>query len=316
LTVVPGVHRILSSKAGGYLLDTHSSLKNPPRLDLLNGNGELLRTIHDRATHELESCHLGEVESFRISTADGLPLPVVWYLPPGFDRTCRYPVVIKVYGAPGSRNVRNRFDSRLSQYYLSQQGIISMRIDHRGSGHFGKAYTDLMHRNLGYWEIHDLIEIGKYLRTLPFINSEKIGIWGGSYGGYVASLALCRAPDYFSHGIADSSVIDWKWYDSAYTERYMDTPEQNPDGYRKSSVLTHIAGYRGGLRITHGSMDDNVHMQHTFQFLRAAAESGKTVELMIYPGERHGYERAAGVTEKRAAMAFWLKHFLGKEAVE
>jgi len=315
LTIAGGTHQILSSTKGTYFLDTYSSVKIPPRLELIDKNANILRKIAHRLTPELDALKLAKVELFSITTDDGLHLPAVWYLPPDFNERHRYPVVLKVYGAPGSRIVRNVFDCRMRNYFLAKQGIIVMLVDHRGSGHFGKGYTDLMHRNLGTWELHDLIQTVKHLRRLPFIDAEKIGIWGSSYGGYVAALALCKATDFFSHGIADSSVIDWKLYDTVYTERYMDQPEQNPDGYRESSVLSHVSGYRGGLRITHGSMDDNVHLQHTFQFVKAVLETGKPIELMIYPGERHGYKFEMGIADNRAALNFWLKHFLGKEVL-
>ena len=171
----------------------------------------------------------------------------------------------------------------------------------------------LMHRNLGKWEMHDYVQAVKYLRKQPFVDPERIGITGGSYGGYTTSLALTKESEYFRFGIASSSVIDWRLYDSVYTERYMDTPQENPQGYDDGSVLNYIEGYRGGLRITHGSADDNVHMQNTVQFIDAVLESGKTVELMIYPDEFHGWRRSKKYRESVLSDTnFWLRNFFDR----
>jgi dipeptidyl-peptidase-4 len=174
----------------------------------------------------------------------------------------------------------------------------------------GKKGMALMHRNLGKWEMNDYIQIVKYLRTQPFIDSEKIGIGGGSYGGYMAAMALTYGADYFQYGIADSSVIDWKLYDSVYTERYMDTPQENPEGYKESSVLSYVNHLKGTLKISHGTIDDNVHAQHTLQFIDKALDLGKTVELMLYPGERHGMGGKKSIQHRKSILNFWLKNLL------
>jgi dipeptidyl-peptidase-4 len=189
-----------------------------------------------------------------------------------------------------------------------------MSVDHRGSGHFGKKGTDLMHRCLGKWEMHDYIEAVKYLRSLPFVDPERIGISGGSYGGYVTALALASASDYFKFGAAEFSVIDWALYDSVYTERYMDTPAENPEGYKNGSVLTYVDRCQGTLRIIHGTMDDNVHMQNTLQLVSRMLDAGKKFELMIYPGERHGFRGKKGLESRKADLDFWFRHLLGRAA--
>ncbi len=168
---------------------------------------------------------------------------------------------------------------------------------------------EAMDHCLGKWEIADYSSAVDYLRTLPFVDGKKIGITGGSYGGYVAALALAAAPDSFSCGIADFAVSDWSLYDSVYTERYMGLPAENPEGYRQASVLSHLPTYRGGLLLVHGSMDDNVHMQNTLQLLDAMLNLGKTAELMIYPGERHGVRGVKAVEYYRSALDFWKRKF-------
>jgi dipeptidyl-peptidase-4 len=169
-----------------------------------------------------------------------------------------------------------------------------------------------MYRNFGKWEMHDYIQAVKYLRTLPFVDSQKIGITGGSYGGYVTALALTYGADYFQYGIARSPGFDWKLYDTIYTEKYMDTPKDNPEGYEKGSVFKYIDKYKGTIRVTHGTMDDNAHMQATLQFIDKMQEAGKTFELMLYPGERHGYRGKKRIASFKGDLNFWMRHFFGK----
>lgn len=309
------MHRVSVSPGGSWFTDFHSALGVPPRLLLWRGDGRLQRQLGDSRTDKLAEYDLGRAELFRIPTSDGLQLPAAWILPPGFDPSTRYPVVLNVYGGPGAASVGNAFGRGFAEYYLAQQGIIVMTFDHRGSGHFGKKGEDLMHRQLGKWELNDLQEAVRHLRSLPFVDGQRIGITGGSYGGYVAALALLRAGDLFRCGIADFAVTDWRLYDSVYTERYMDTPEQNPDGYRDSSLLHAVDGYRGGLRIAHGSMDDNVHMQNALQLIDRLQDAGKSVELMIYPGERHGFRGPKSVEYRRANLDFWCRHFFNRPFV-
>ena len=314
LTRLDGSHGVTFSNAGSYFLDRFSSVQQPPLLQLCGRDGRVLSRLGESATPVLRRIALGKVEIFKIPTGDGLQLPAVWYLPPDFKAEKRYPVVFSVYGGPGSRSAVDAFPRRLDDYFLAQQGIIVLKVDHRGSGHFGKQGMEAMHRCLGKWEIADYCSAASYLRTLPFVDGNLIGITGGSYGGYVAALAMVSAPDYFTCGIADFAVSDWSLYDSVYTERYMDLPTENPEGYRQASVLSHMATYRGGMRLTHGSMDDNVHMQNTLQLLNGILDLGKTAELMVYPGERHGVRGIKAVEFEKSAFDFWKrKLFSAKE---
>ncbi|MFC2155067.1 DPP IV N-terminal domain-containing protein [Acidobacteriota bacterium] len=309
LTENKGSHRVTVAPSGKYFIDNYSSIQTPTRLELRDNNSRLIREIADSATPTLKEYDLGKVEMFRITTDDGYKLPARWLLPPNFNKNRKYPVIFSIYGGPGSSSVSNSYP-RLSHFFLAQNDIIVLSVDHRGSGHFGKKGIDLMHRCLGKWEMHDYSQAVKYLRTLPFVDGEKIGITGGSYGGYAAALALTKASDYFNCGIAGASVIDWRFYDSVYTERYMDTPEQNPEGYKNSSVLSYIDGYRcGSIRITHGTMDDNVHMQNTIQFIEKVLNAGKSLELMLYPGDRHGYSGNKRLDSNRAGFNFWMRKF-------
>lgn len=169
-----------------------------------------------------------------------------------------------------------------------------------------------MHRNLGKWEMHDLIEAVKWLRNMPFIDETKIGITGGSYGGYTTCMALTYGADYFTHGWASSSVTRWELYDTVYTERYMDRPIDNPEGYKFGSALTHADKYKGVLFLTHGTMDDNVHMQNTTQLIDKLIDLGKKFEFMAYPNQRHGFRGAKRTHSTQMSVEFWFKHFLGR----
>lgn len=313
LTAGGGSHMVTVSPRGSFFLDRFSSLAEPWRLRLCRGDGRVLRSLGESATPALAAHALGRAEIFRIPAADGLQLPAAWILPPDFDPGRKYPVVLSIYGGPGARSVRDAFPRRLNDHYLAAQGIIVMTVDHRGAGHHGKRGQELMHRCLGKWEMADYGSAVAWLRGRPFVDGSRIGISGGSYGGYVAALALVSAPDLFCCGIAEYSVTDWALYDSVYTERYMDTPAENPEGYRQGSVLSHAGTYRGGLRLTHGSMDDNVHMQNSLQLLDALLDLGRTVELMIYPGERHGIRGKKAAENAVSSVEFWKRRFFSEE---
>jgi len=162
-----------------------------------------------------------------------------------------------------------------------------------------------MHRNLGKWEMADYTAVAQWLRGKPFVAKDRIGITGGSYGGYVTLMAMTAGVPAFDFGLASASVSDWKLYDSVYTERYMDTPSENPDGYAQGAVLTHIEKYDGGLRITHGTMDDNVHMQNSIQVVDWLVSHNKSFELMLYPNSRHGFVPAQRPHSPRETHDYW-----------
>lgn len=189
---------------------------------------------------------------------------------------------------------------------------MTINVDHRGSGVFGKKGLDYMHRSLGKWEISDYSDAVKWLRQQPWVDSSRMGITGGSYGGYVTCMALLAGADYWTHGIADYSVTDWRLYDNVYTERYMDTPEDNPEGYRQGSALTYAESLKGKLLIRHGDMDDNVHMQNSVWLITTLQDLNKPFEMMIYPGERHGWGGPKRTFQTNETNSFWMKSFFGK----
>lgn len=309
LTKDSGTHRTSVSPGGGYFLDIFSNINNPAKQDLYRSDGTWIRNIDQSQTPKLQEYTLGKKELFTIPTEDGYTLPASWILPPDFDPNKKYPVLFTIYGGPGSSDVSNSFPS-ISSLYLAQEGIIIFSVDHRGSSHFGKKGMSLMHRNLGKWEMHDYIEAVKWLRQKPFVDSAKIGISGGSYGGYTTSMALTYGADYFTHGYARYSVTDWKLYDSVYTERYMDKPEENKEGYEFGSALTHAKKLKGVFVLEHGAMDDNVHMQNTIQLIDVLMDQDKIFEFVLYPNQRHGYGGKKRDNANRRYVDFWFKHFL------
>lgn len=308
-------HSVNLSPNGKYFITTYSNVATPTAVSLCDRRGKEIRKIADSKTESFGEYLIGETELFRVRTKDGYDLPVSWTLPVKFDGTKKYPVIISIYGGPNSAAVSNSWGGLKGQW-LAKEGVIQVSVDHRGSGHFGKAGAALMYRQLGKWEMDDYIEVVKWLRGRAFVDSSRICITGGSYGGYVAALALTYGADYFPYGIASYSVVDYRLYDSHYTERYMDTPAENPEGYKNSSVLTWVDRYKGLLRIVHGTMDDNVHMQNILQLVNSLENSKKHFELMIYPGGRHGWGGAKATHLRNENYRFYYQYLLGKEFPE
>jgi dipeptidyl-peptidase 4 len=312
LTSTAGSHSVKVSPNGNYFIDTWSCVQQPTRVELVSGRGQVIRCLGDANSSALSEYQLGQAELFAIPTADGYQMPTVWILPSDLDKSKKYPVLISIYGGPGAATVSNSWQS-LRNHYYAQNGIIYLAVDHRGSGHFGKKGEALMHRCLGKWEMNDYIDAVKWLQRLPFVDSTRIAITGGSYGGYVTCLALTYGAGYFTHGIAEFSVTDYRLYDSIYTERYMDLPSENSSGYDSTSVMKWVDRYHGLLRITHGTMDDNVHMQNTLQLIDKLQDAGKHFELMLYPNGRHGYGASKGRHAGEESMRFWFRNLLNRE---
>ncbi len=315
-TNISGTHRANVSSNGKYFCDTYSDANTPQRMDLFDSNGNLIKNLGDAKANIFNEYKLGKAEFFTIKTADGFDLPAMWILPPDFDANKKYPVLFSIYGGPGGTDVKNSFSAYMDRYFVAQSGIIYFVVDHRGSAYFGKTGKDYLYRNLGKWEINDYSEAVKWLKSKPFVDDTKIGITGGSYGGYVTCMALTLGADYFTHGIAEYSVTDWQLYDNVYTERYMGLPSENKEGYKFGSAITHAKDYKGLLRISHGTLDDNVHMQNTLQLIDKFTSMNKHFELMLYPNERHGVRFPKWVHAQTEYVRFLFKNFLEKEFTE
>ncbi|MBI2220522.1 MAG: S9 family peptidase [Acidobacteria bacterium] len=309
LTRTDGTHGVRLSTDGSHYIDTFSNITTPQQMALYSADGTLVRKLGDARAAAGPPIAWGKGELFTIPSGDGFNLPAYWVLPPSFDAQRRHPVIFSIYGGPDSGTVRNAFPN-LQAHYWAQRGVITISVDHRGSGHFGKKGVFLMHRRLGQWEMRDLATAVDWLRARSFIAADRIGITGGSYGGYTTMMALTNAAGKFNYGQAGSPVTAWELYDSVYTERLMDTPAENPEGYKSGAVLTYIDRYQGGLRITHGTIDDNVHMQNSLQVIDWLTTHNKPFEVMLYPGSRHGLQMSQRPHANRESHDFWVRHLL------
>jgi len=312
ITSGDGTHNVSISPKGTYFIDTWNSITNKGSIIAYNKSGKLLKEIYKFEQPVYDPSKNSKPEMVKIMTSDGLfNMPAIITYPVNFDPSKKYPVIFAIYGGPDFKNVSNRSQGNNPSWY-SQNGIITFTVDHRGSGQFGKKGLDYLYRSLGKWEILDYEDAVKWLRTKPFVDSSRIGITGSSYGGYMTCLALTKGADYWTHGFAGSSVTDWRLYDDVYTERYMDTPLDNPDGYKDGSVLTFVKNFKGKLFLTHGDMDDNVHMQNSIYLISRLEDEGKSFEFMLYPEGRHGWGGAKATHSKNEANNFWLRNFFGK----
>lgn len=313
ITTGAGYHSVSVSPAGSWFLDTWSSISNPGAITLIDKKAKIVRNIHTQELPAFDPAKHQKSEIVKIKTSDGLfDMPALITYPVNFDPSKKYPVVFTVYGGPDAGSIRNRWTGYQPRWY-AENGIVTINVDHRGSGHFGKKGIDYMHRSLGKWEISDYSDAVKWLREKPWADASRMGITGGSYGGYTTCMAMTLGADYWTHGIADYSVTDWRLYDNVYTERFMDTPEDNPEGYRNGSALTHAANLKGKLLIRHGDMDDNVHMQNSIWLITTLQDLTKPFEYMVYPGERHGWGGPKRVFMTNEGNNFWLRHFFGKQ---
>jgi len=222
----------------------------------------------------------------------------------------KYPVIVNVYGGPHAQRVRNIWQGADFTQYMLQQGYIVFQLDNRGSNYRGTAFEFPIYEKLGQVEVDDQVAGVKYLHTLPFVDKERIGIYGHSYGGYMALMALFKAGDYFKAGVSGAPVTDWLLYDTHYTERYLNHPKVNAEGYEQSSVFPYIARLSGPLMIYHGMADDNVLFTNTTKLMKALPDNNKQFELMTYPGSKHSMRgKKVKVHLNNTIISFFDRHF-------
>ena len=290
---VGGSHRFRLAPDGQYLIDTWSSLDTPPRADLVEtADGTVVRELW-RSGAELEGWDLLPVESGVITTEEGIELHTQLIRPRDFDPAKKYPVLLYVYGGPHSQLTADRWGGSIHHTYrvFAEMGIGVFLVDNRGTWGRGHAFETAVHRRLGQLEVEDQLAAARWLKEQPWVDGDRLAVYGGSYGGYMSLMLMLKAPEMFRSGIAYAPVTDWRLYDSAYTERYMDTPEDNPEGYDEGAPLAFADQLEGSLLIVHGLRDNNVHLQNTMQMVAALAGADKDFELMIYPKTRHGVRR-------------------------
>lgn len=311
ITKGEGTHAVNISPKGSYFIDTWSSFSTPGSMIAYDKRGKQVREIY--RFEQPEPSTVPRTDFVKIPTSDGLfEMPATITYPLGFDPSKKYPVIFTIYGGPDSKNIYNRWQGANASWY-ARNGIIQFKVDHRGSGQFGKKGTDYLYRNLGKWEILDYGDAVKWLKSKEWVDPGKIGITGSSYGGYMTCMALTKGAEFWTHGFAGSSVTDWRLYDNIYTERFMDTPQDNPDGYRDGSAMTYADQYKGKLYVTHGDMDDNVHLQNSIWLISRLEDEGKVFQFMLYPGGRHGWGGPKALHLRNEEYRFWLKNFFGRE---
>jgi len=291
LTEATGSHRGNLPEEGPirHWIATSSDLHTPTTMTLRNADGDPVRKLGGGDVPDLARFDISKPELLKISTSDGVDLEAMLIRPHGFDPDSVYPAWVHVYGGPHAQQVRNGWPGSRGMWfqYLAQQGIVVLVVDNRIASGKGVESTWPVYRNFGEQELIDLVEAVDWLGAKPWVDAERIGLDGWSFGGYMTLFALTRS-DRFRAGIAGGSVVDWRAYDSIYTERYMSTPDDNPDGYERTSVLESAGDLHGDLLIIHGTMDDNVHMQNTLQMAWKLQKAGKPFEMMLYPQSRHG----------------------------
>lgn len=293
LTKDAGTHRIEMSGDQQYYLDYFSSVTTPTRVTLHDSKGKQVRELENNhvLTSILKEEPLSTKEIFQIPISKELSLNASIIKPLDFDANKKYPVLIYVYGGPGSQTVTNTFatDQRsLWHHYLASKGYLVVSVDNRGTGARGAVFKKVIYKELGKVEIEDQISAARYLQTLPFVDSDRIGIWGWSYGGFMSSLGLTRGGDVFKTAIAVAPVIDWRYYDTIYTERYMQTPQLNPEGYRNASPIYEAVQLKGNYLLIHGTGDDNVHFQNAVSMVDALEYYAIPFQTMFYPNRNHG----------------------------
>jgi dipeptidyl-peptidase-4 len=313
LTANEGWHDGVLSPDGDWLVTTHSSLASAPTIVLraLQGEGSTVLFANEAAT--AEALGLERPELVTLPAADGTTtLHGAIYRPPDWAHGHRYPVVVSVYGGPHAQRVADEWSLTVDMraQYLARRGCLVLKVDNRGSANRGLAFEAPLHLRMGGVEVEDQAAALEWLgATYPEADTARAGIYGWSYGGYMVLMCMAKRPETFHVGVAGAPVTDWDGYDTAYTERYMSTPAGNPEGYRESSVLAHVAGLRGRLLLVHGMIDENVHFRHTARLLVEMAAHGKDYDLIIYPEERHMPRDARGLADQeRKVLGYLLEH--------
>ncbi len=311
LTEAAGSHRGNFPAEGpvDYWIAASSDLHTPTTRTLRRADGETVRKLGGGSVPDLARFDISTPELLQIATRDGVDLEAMLIRPQGFDPDRVYPAWVHVYGGPHAQQVRNRWQGSRGMWfqYLARQGIVVLVVDNRIASGKGVRSTWPVYRNFGAQELRDLTDAVDWLGAQPWVDAGRIGLDGWSYGGYMTLYALTRS-DRFRAGIAGGSVVDWRAYDSIYTERYMSTPSDNPEGYERSSVLESAADLHGDLLLVHGTMDDNVHMQNTLQMAFRLQKAGRPFEMMLYPKSRHGVtDRDLSLHLRQTMARFILK---------
>lgn len=325
-----GTNNARFSNDFSYLININSTASHPNQYVLYDKKGRVVRVLEDnhQLVEKIKDYNLGEKSFFTISDPafvmpDGTQAEIdAWQiLPPDFDPNKKYPVLIYVYGGPGYQTVNNSWAD--SDFWwmqlLAQHGIISVSINNRGSGAQGEMFKKMTYLQLGKYETEDMITLAKYMAKKPYVDAERIGIYGWSYGGFMAANGITKGSEVISTAVSVAPVTNWRYYDNVYTERFMRTPQENPEGYDLNSPVHNTAMIKGNYLLCHGSGDDNVHYQNAMELIKAMISNEKQFDLMIYPNKNHGiygdYEYGDGECRMHLFNkidSFLFKHLLGE----
>ena len=290
ITKDAGTHAAVFSPNAAAFYDTYSNTEAPPRQDLYRADGSRMATINENKVAELADYHLSPMEFLTVKSHDGAQLNASIIKPPDFNPQKKYPVLVYTYGGPHAQVVRNAWGGAnfLWHQLMAQKGYIIFSLDNRGSAGRGHVFETPLHFRMGARELSDQRDGVQYLKSLPYVDSNRIGIWGWSYGGHMTLHAMFEAGDDFKVGFAGGPLTDWRYYDSIYTERYLGLPQKNEKGYQDSSPVKYASQLKGKLLIAHGTGDDNVHFANTLSLINDLIEAGKYVEVLAFPGRGHG----------------------------
>jgi len=287
-----GRHHFNMSPNTKYYIDTYSNVHLPRQVEVwtTDHHGRMItRLVNNDQVKEFVNTHeYSPRQLFHFTTDDGQRLDGYMIKPPNFNPNKKYPVIMAVYGGPGSQAVYDQWESNAWHQYMAQQGYIIVDVNNRGNANYGSKFEKIVYKQLGKWESHDFAQTAKYLRSLPYVDGKHLAIMGTSYGGYSTVYTMLTHPNAFQVGIADSPPTDWRLYDSIYTERYMGLLKNNKQGYLKSDALKYASNLKGHLLLVHSCMDDNVHVRNTMQLLTALTNAGKNADLRIFPPGAHG----------------------------
>jgi dipeptidyl-peptidase 4 len=309
LSRTAGTHDADFSRTFAYYVDTWSDISTPPQTRLHRNDGTDVRTLRENRVAALAEFKLSTPEFLQVRTRDGFVMDAMMIKPPDFDPNRKYPVYQFTYGGPHSQQVRNAWNLQTMYHQLlAQHGVIVWICDNRTASGKGVESTWPVFKHFGELELRDIEDGVSWLKQQPYVDGSRIGIHGWSYGGFMTAYALTHSTS-FTMGIAGGTVSDWRNYDTVYTERYMGTPQQNPDGYRNSSPRWAVRDLHGALLLIHGVIDDNVHLSNTMQLVYELQKANKPFELMLYPKSRHGVTDPELVRHLRGLMFdFTIKH--------
>ena len=293
MTKITGTNNVTFSKGMKYFMNSYSNHNTAPVYTLnRTSDREIIEVLEDNSAFNktLSEYDLSEKEFFTIETEVGVELNAWMMKPTDFDSKKEYPLYMFLYGGPGSQQVTDSWGwfNYFWYQHLNQLGYIVVCVDNRGTGGKGAEFKKMTYQELGKYETIDQINAAKYFGSLDYIDSERIGIQGWSYGGYMSSLAITKGADVFKMAIAVAPVTNWRYYDNIYTERYMRTPQENASGYDNNSPINHVDKLKGSYLLVHGSADDNVHVQNTMEMISALVRANKQFDLFIYPDKNHG----------------------------